>query len=77
MSTVDLTGNNIFNTLVPRRIDPFTGQGYEAGRGLFSEEELGKLSSEEAREYRIVSQLENPSAFLEGSVWRAGIEYDF
>jgi outer membrane receptor protein involved in Fe transport len=72
-----LTGNNILNTLVPRRIDPFTGSGYEAGRGLFSPEELGKLSSDQARAFRLTSQLANPSAYLPGSEWRAGFEYDF
>ena len=72
-----LTGNNIFGTEVPRRIDPITGRGYEDGEGLFSPEELAKLGSEESRDYRRISLLENPSSYLEGATWRIGFEYDF
>ena len=72
-----ITGNNIFGTKVPRRIDPITGRGYEDGEGLFSPEELAKLGSEESREYRRISLLENPSSYLQGATWRFGFEYDF
>jgi outer membrane receptor protein involved in Fe transport len=72
-----LTGTNIFDTLVPRRIDPITGHGYEEGKGLFSPEEMAKLGSDEAREYQRRSLLENPSSYLSGSAWRLGFEYDF
>ena len=72
-----ITGRNIFNAQVPRRIDPLTGRGYEDGAGLFSPEEMAKLPSDAAREYRITAQLENPSNYLEPYSWRVGFDYDF
>lgn len=73
--TVNAT--NIFNTKVPRRIDPLTGKGYEAGKGIFSPEELAKLSSASARQALIVGTLEDPSNYLPGAQWRVGLDYDF
>jgi outer membrane receptor protein involved in Fe transport len=72
-----ITGRNIFNAHVPRRIDPLTGRGYEDGAGLFSPEEMAKLPSDAARQYRTTAQLDNPSNYLEPYSWRVGFDYDF
>lgn len=72
-----LTGNNVLNAHIPRRIDPLTGRGYEAGQGLFSQDELDRLPSDEARAFRLLAQLDNPSNYLAPSEWRLGLDYDF
>src|SRR5262249_10331874 len=61
---VTVNGSNIFNAKIPRRIDPLTGKGYEAGKGMFSPEELAKLSSQSARQALIVGTLLDPSNYL-------------
>jgi len=75
--SLTVNATNIFNTKVPRRIDPLTGKGYEAGKGIFSPEELAKLSSESARQALIVGTLEDPSNYMPGAQWRVGLDYDF
>ena len=72
-----LNATNILDARIPRRIDPLTGRGYEAGQGLFSPEELAKLSSDAARQARLVGTLGDPSNYLPGATWRLGLDYDF
>jgi hypothetical protein len=72
-----VSATNFLDAKVPRRIDPLTGRGYEAGQGLFSPEELAKLSSNSARQARLIGVLGDPSNYLPGAQWRAGLDYDF
>jgi hypothetical protein len=68
-------GRNIFDNRVPRRIDPFTGKGYEMGEGLFRPSELP--SEPAALQYLIDSRLSNPSNYEQGASWRVSVDYDF
>jgi outer membrane receptor for ferrienterochelin and colicin len=68
-------GVNLFDNRVARRIDPFTGEGYKLGKGLFRPSELP--TDPAALQYLIDSRISNPSNYDDGRSWRMSVDYDF
>lgn len=64
---LSVTGENILDWEVARRVDPVTGQAPEAGQGLYVE----------PTEYEINSVLSHPGFIGPGMRWRLGLDYDF
>jgi hypothetical protein len=72
---IAIFGRNIFDAAVPRRIDPYTGRGYELGEGQFAPDQMP--TDPDAYQYVIDSRLSNPSNYEEGANWRVSVDYDF
>ena len=64
---LSLTGENILDWEVARRVDPVTGRAPKAGEGSYVD----------PTEYEINSVLTNPGYVGPGMRWRLGLDYDF
>ncbi|MEO6462905.1 MAG: TonB-dependent receptor [Candidatus Eisenbacteria bacterium] len=64
---LSLTGENILDWEIARRVDPVTGRAPKAGEGLYVN----------PTEYEMNSVLTNPGFVGPGMRWRLGIDYDF
>lgn len=71
---ISVQGTNIFNNHLIYRIDPQTGEGRKADVGSYRRSEY---TSDDAYEYALVSQVDDPSNYGPGAQWRLQFDYDF